>query len=238
MSSARPSLRAHQIPCAAGTPALPFSTCPVRRLLSFVFLLATPLAATASSLYGFVDDSGVAHFSDVADDRRYQRISGPAAGARKTGGGRAVPVNADLRARIARIAAEYGIAPALALALIEVESGFRSDARSPKGALGLMQLMPATAARYGVADPFDIDANLRGGMRYLCDLFAQFGGAELALAAYNAGEGAVIRHGYAIPPYAETRAYVPRILARHAELAGQPGLVQSDYRHPHSSCIR
>lgn len=211
-----------------------------RPLLSAA-LCALPFAVQAASLYGFVDESGIPHFSDVADDRRYQRLhlpgSNAAAAPRRTPSG-APNVSAELRKRIVRIAAEHGIAPTLALALVEVESGFRARARSPKGAVGLMQLMPATAARYGVADPLDVDANLRGGMRYLCDLFALFGRAELALAAYNAGEGAVARHGNSIPPYAETQAYVPRILARHAELSRQPGLIHSDYHGAASTCIR
>lgn len=212
----------------------------LRPLLSAA-LCALPFAVQAANLYGFVDESGVAHFSDVADDHRYQRLRLPGSNAavapRRTLSA-APKVTAELRKRIVRIATEHGIAPTLALALVEVESGFRTEARSPRGALGLMQLMPATAARYGVADPLDVDANLRGGMRYLCDLFALFGRAELALAAYNAGEGAVARHGNAIPPYAETQAYVPRILARHAELSGQAGMIHSDYRGAPSTCIR
>lgn len=198
----------------------------MRLPLMALTLLLAPLPCGANSLYGFVDEGGVAHFSDFAADRRYKPLSGPSlappprkAMARRAGGAAVAPPR--LRSQVTRIAGEHGVDPALALAVVEVESAFRADARSPKGALGLMQLMPATAQRYGVADPLDPDDNLRGGIRYLRDLLAQFGTAELAVAAYNAGEGAVMRHGYTIPPYAETRAYVPRVLQRYATLQRQ-----------------
>ncbi|MBN8440593.1 MAG: lytic transglycosylase domain-containing protein [Thauera sp.] len=195
----------------------------MRLLVLPLAVLITPLPSAANSLFGFIDETGVAHFSDFAADRRYKRLSGPAPAAkpldrqaRKKDAGS--PITDGLRAQVARIADEHGLDPALALAVVHIESAGRSDARSPKGALGLMQLMPATAQRYGVADAFDADANLRGGIRYLRDLVQQFGSVELALAAYNAGEGAVLRHGRRIPPYAETQAYVPKVLARYAAL--------------------
>jgi soluble lytic murein transglycosylase-like protein len=100
------------------------------------------------------------------------------------------------------------------LAVVEVESGFNPKAASPKNAQGLMQLIPETAERFGVADVWDPEQNLRGGMAYLSWLMQHFDGdLELVLAAYNAGEGAVQRHG-GIPPYAETRDYVQRVIAR------------------------
>ncbi|WP_310700928.1 lytic transglycosylase domain-containing protein [Sediminimonas sp.] len=106
-----------------------------------------------------------------------------------------------------------GVSPALALAVVAVESGGRVDAVSSKGARGLMQLMPDTARRFGVEDVTDAADNLRGGVGYLDQLLAEFAGDPiLALAAYNAGEGAVRRHG-GVPPFAETRAYVPQVLA-------------------------
>ena len=105
------------------------------------------------------------------------------------------------------------VSPALVLALIAVESAGRTDALSPKGASGLMQLIPATAERFGVLDARDPGQNIRGGVAYLDWLMAEFGGDPiLALAGYNAGEGAVTRHG-GVPPYAETRTYVPRVMA-------------------------
>jgi hypothetical protein len=109
------------------------------------------------------------------------------------------------------VAARHGIDPALVHAVIQVESAYRPRARSPKGAMGLMQLMPATARQYKVADPYDPWANIEGGIRHLKSLLDRFE-LSLALAAYNAGEAAVQRFG-GIPPYRETRSYVGRILA-------------------------
>ncbi|PTW50787.1 lytic transglycosylase domain-containing protein [Rhodovulum kholense] len=112
------------------------------------------------------------------------------------------------------------VSPALALAVIGVESGGRGRALSPKGALGLMQLIPATARRFGVADAADPVANIRGGVAYLDWLMGEFGGDPvLVLAAYNAGEGAVRAHG-GVPPYLETRDYVPKVLAAWAVARG------------------
>ncbi|MGR3542002.1 MAG: lytic transglycosylase domain-containing protein [Hasllibacter sp.] len=105
------------------------------------------------------------------------------------------------------------VSPALALAVISTESAGRAGVTSEAGARGLMQLIPATAARFGVSDPFDPSENIRGGIAYLDWLLARFDGdAVLALAAYNAGEGAVDSHA-GVPPYRETRAYVPKVLA-------------------------
>lgn len=105
------------------------------------------------------------------------------------------------------------VSPALVLALISVESAGRTDAISHAGAQGLMQLIPATAERFGVSDSNDPGQNIRGGVAYLDWLMSEFGNDPvLALAGYNAGEGAVRRHE-GVPPYAETRAYVPKVLA-------------------------
>jgi soluble lytic murein transglycosylase-like protein len=108
----------------------------------------------------------------------------------------------------------YGLESALLHAVISVESRYNPKAVSPAGAAGLMQLMPHTAKRYGVTDALDPRQNLNGGARYLRDLLRLFNNdTSLALAAYNAGENAVKRHGNRIPPYRETQRYVPKVLA-------------------------
>ena len=112
--------------------------------------------------------------------------------------------------------------PRLLEALIGVESNQTSNAVSARGALGLMQLLPSTARDYGVTDPFDPEQNVRAGARHLRRLLDQFEqDTTLALAAYNAGEGAVWRHGRRVPPYAETQRYVPLVLSRYAALQRQ-----------------
>jgi soluble lytic murein transglycosylase-like protein len=115
----------------------------------------------------------------------------------------------------------YGVDPYLVYCVIRQESGFRVGATSPVGAMGLMQLMPGTAARYGVTNAYDPAQSIRGGTRYLADLLRLFGGrVDLALAGYNAGEGAVMKYGRRVPPYAETQNYVRTIGARYAQSGG------------------
>ncbi|MGB9804177.1 lytic transglycosylase domain-containing protein [Desulfofundulus sp.] len=123
----------------------------------------------------------------------------------------------DLGALIDGVAEKYGLEPALLKAVVKVESGFNPLARSPAGAQGLMQLMPATAAAMGVKNPWDPRENLEAGARYLKSLLERFGGnVNLALAAYNAGPGAVRRYG-GVPPYRETRQYLQRVAAARCE---------------------
>ncbi len=122
----------------------------------------------------------------------------------------------QLAGLIHQAAQRHGLDPALIAAVVHVESRGRPQARSPKGALGLMQIIPATGRRYGVESEenlLDPITNLNAGSRYLRDLLRMFDGQlDLALAAYNAGEGAVMRHGWRIPPYTETRSYVEQVL--------------------------
>jgi len=126
------------------------------------------------------------------------------------------------------IARRHGVDPLLVRAVIRAESNFDERAVSPKGAAGLMQLMPETAQRYGVDNRFDPAQNIDGGVRYLRDLMAMFdGNLSLALAAYNAGEGAVIKYGRRIPPYPESQQYVVRVRSfynelRRADFSGKP----------------
>jgi soluble lytic murein transglycosylase-like protein len=111
---------------------------------------------------------------------------------------------------------QYGVDPFLVYCTMARESSFTAGATSPKGAQGLMQLMPDTAARYGVTNPYDAAQSIKGGTRYLKDLLKMFNGrVDLALAGYNAGEGAVMKYGNTIPPYTETRNYVRLILKKY-----------------------
>ena len=115
---------------------------------------------------------------------------------------------------------KYNVDPLLIYAQMHQESSFKQKAISHKGARGLMQLMPATARRFGVTEIYDPRQNIDAGVRYmrwLLDLFGQ--DLELALAGYNAGEGAVLKYGRSIPPYRETREYVRRITARYASIS-------------------
>jgi soluble lytic murein transglycosylase-like protein len=149
------------------------------------------------------------------------RLSAPAARPASAG----VPASATagrladrpFAAQIEDAARLSALDPALIHALIYVESRYQSSARSPKGAMGLMQVLPETAARYGLTNAgLSVEANLDVGTRYLRDLLSMFDGKlELALAAYNAGENAVLRHGRRIPPYPETQKYVPAVLEKY-----------------------
>jgi soluble lytic murein transglycosylase-like protein len=124
---------------------------------------------------------------------------------------------------ITAAASQAGLDPALVHALIQVESAYRADAVSEKGARGLMQLMPDTARRFGVADASEPRSNLLAGTRYLRHLLDRYDQRiDLALAAYNAGEGAVAQYAGNIPPYPETQRYVPAVLDRFNEWRSSP----------------
>jgi soluble lytic murein transglycosylase-like protein len=125
--------------------------------------------------------------------------------------------NAKIDNLIRYYGGQYGVDPFLIYCTMAQESSFSAGATSPKGALGLMQLMPGTAARYGVTNPYDAAQSIKGGTRYLKDLLTMFNGrVDLALAGYNAGEGAVMKFGNSVPPYNETRNYVRLILKRYS----------------------
>ncbi len=180
---------------------------------------AVPCVARAD-IYAFTDAQGVTHFSNVPADARYKLILSEAEHA-SSAEDKATPAHAvDWLARSAkydrvidRAAHNATLQPALVRAVIVVESGFNPRAVSKKGAVGLMQLRPSTARRYGVKNIFDPDQNIRAGARYLGDLMVRFdSNLELALAAYNAGEQAVEHYGRHIPPYRETLNYVPSVI--------------------------
>ena len=124
------------------------------------------------------------------------------------------PAPIELRRVVDEVAGKVGISADLLHAVIAAESRYDTRALSPRGAIGLMQLLPATAKRFGARDPYAPDENVLAGARYLKWLMQMFqNDLELVLAAYNAGEQAVVKAGRRVPPYAETQAYVPRVLA-------------------------
>lgn len=148
-----------------------------------------------------------------------ESASGASANAVKAYAGQASRPNATLEELVKRASAATGVDSSLIRGVIQAESAGNDKARSPKGAVGLMQLMPSTAAELGV-DPHDPAQNVLGGARYLASLLKKFDGNEtLALAGYNAGPGAVDRYG-GVPPYAETRNYVTTVLAHRRRFAG------------------
>ena len=178
--------------------------------------LAAPLAAHAQ-VYKWVDENGIITFSNIAppSNQDYQVLRFPCYAADpkcRSVSWEKVPLNTQAFHREIRSAAEYNaVEESLIRAIIHAESAYQPDARSPKGAQGLMQLMPATAAELQVGDPFDPAENIEGGARYLSQLLAEFkGDLDLAAAAYNAGPNAVYKYG-GIPPYDETQEYVRRV---------------------------
>ena len=183
-------------------------------LVSICLVAATAVAHTR--IYTYVDADGVKHFTDTPDNNRYRLLALSPKDVTESGD----HYNAALIARAAqydgiieRAAARVAVEPNLLRAVIVVESGFNARAVSRRGAVGLMQVMPATGSRFGVANLYDPAENVHAGASYLRFLMDKFGrNTQLVLAAYNAGEDAVIRNGGRIPPFAETMAYVPRVL--------------------------
>ena len=188
----------------------------MRHWLALLVLLGTAGAACADTFIapspaGDVDDSHVpTQAGDGLPLKLPQEQAAPVTAAlAATWRGRA----ASYAVLIERTAKRRSLQPALLRAIIAVESGFNARAVSRAGAQGLMQLQPATARRYGVGDAFDPEQNLDAGARYLAELLRRYGdNLELALAAYNAGALAVDRNGGRVPPYRETRAYIPAVL--------------------------
>lgn len=207
---------------------------PRRHLLMGICLIGLLPLNTHADIFAFRDENGVMHITNVkSHDKRYQLIrkeSKPGEADRpsviyrsnKPGKSlRTLRANPEMEALVSRLTHQYSVDRALVKAVIHAESSYNPRAVSPKGAQGLMQLMPATAARYGVRDAFDPAQNISGGVRYLRDLLTQFNqNTRLAVAAYNAGENSVLRYG-GIPPYRETKNYVAKVLQLHKQYKGQ-----------------
>ena len=193
---------------------------------AFTAVLAFGLASPANAnIYWFTDETGVVHFSNVPTDKRYvpftmtgeadNKKTAVATGDRRS----STRLKVQYSAIIEEIAQTYALESALIHAVVVAESAYNAMAVSKKGAAGLMQLMPQTAAGLGV-DPLDSDQALKGGATYLGQQLTAFGGrADLALAAYNAGPTAVRKAG-GIPPYPETEAYAEKVLSRYRQLGG------------------
>lgn len=182
-----------------------------------VSLSLAAVPAAQAQVYKWVDENGVVTFSNIAppENQDFQVLRFPCYAADpkcRSVAWEKVPLNTRAFYREIRSAADFNaVEESLIRAIIHAESAYQADARSPKGAQGLMQLMPATAAELRVADPYNPAENIDGGTRYLSQLLAEFkGNLDLAAAAYNAGPNAVYKYG-GIPPYDETREYVRRV---------------------------
>jgi soluble lytic murein transglycosylase-like protein len=180
-------------------------------------LLVTP--TVSADIFRYVDRNGEIHYTNVPNDSRYKihRRVDPRNPVTETLSAEIRHYGPGVRKRyekdIESAAKTHNIDPALIHAVISAESGYNPLARSRAGAAGLMQLMPETARRFGARNRLDPGENIQAGtgyLRMLMDLFDN--NLELVIAAYNAGENAVIRAGHRVPPYEETRSYVPRVL--------------------------
>ena len=188
-------------------------------------LMASPVTARPQ-IYAYVDADGMRHYTDIPDNNRY-RLLVLSSTDRTVSGDRydslLLAKAGQYDSIIEKAAMASSVEANLLRAVIVVESGFNPHAVSRRGAVGLMQLMPATATRFGVSNPYDPRENVHAGARYLKFLINRFGhDVSLALAAYNAGEEAVERNGRRIPPFTETMAYVPRVLKIYRMLVEQP----------------
>jgi soluble lytic murein transglycosylase-like protein len=199
-----------------------------RHLLPLLALIAC--GAARADIYRSASESGTPVFTNVPSPGRTYELyvkepakPAPPADAAARGGAGPSAARSRYAAHVRAAARASEVDAALIHAVISAESGYNASARSPKGAVGLMQLMPGTAARYSVANRLDPEQNIQGGARYLRDLLRMFDNdLQLVLAAYNAGEKAVLKYGNRIPPYAETTAYVPRVLKYYRRYRASP----------------
>ena len=187
--------------------------------LLFGLLLSIPLQPQAE-IYKYLGPDNTIHFTDRPMRSTYRLLwrSGPASSRNSYSPAQLRKNKSKLTPLIDQTAKLVRLHPGLLHAMVMVESAYNPEAKSKKGAQGLMQLMPATASRYGVDDSYDPRQNLQGGARYLKDLLEEFEfDLQLALAAYNAGENAVRRYGNQIPPYPETQHYVEKVMGYYRE---------------------
>jgi soluble lytic murein transglycosylase len=203
-------------------------------ILTGSLFLLLPVAFSHAAVYGYVDSDGTAHFTDAPTKPYFRPL--PAFGLPRG----VNLIRGQYATLINQIAVEERVDPELVRAIIKAESNFDRYALSRKGARGLMQLMPGTADRYAVGNTYDPEANVRGGvrhLRYLQDLFP--GRLPLALAAYNAGEQAVLRYD-GVPPYPETRRYVDRVLGIYGrpDLAGGQSRAQASRRRTRTEVVQ
>ena len=207
----------------------------VRRKLQLL-VSALALGAVAqpafADIYMFKDDKGVVHFTNIPQgDKRFKLVRKEAGTPPLTAAAGmpqySLPTEEMIRrysAMVETASRTHGVESALVHAVISAESGYNPSAVSRAGARGIMQLMPDTARRFGVENIMDPAQNIHGGVKYLRELLTMFNGnKELALAAYNAGENAVIRNGNRIPPYAETAAYVPKVMEYYRKFEARKG---------------
>ncbi len=197
-----------------------------------VLFFAAPMAY--ADIYKFTDERGITHFHNLpsAGDPRYKLFQreGKATAILRRGDANISQFSATNRKRYSPIittaARNYKVDENLLHAVIMAESGYNPLARSSKGAMGLMQLMPGTAKRYGVTNSQDPSQNIHAGTRYMRDLLKLFdNNLKLAVAAYNSGENAVIKYGNKIPPYNETINYVSKVLGFYQTLRSKKTLV-------------
>jgi soluble lytic murein transglycosylase-like protein len=206
-----------------------------RYVIAAMAVWAAAICSASPPIYKYVDASGTAHFTDKPDSKRYRLVELTPSGLTRSGDhyDPALLVRAPRYDAIIEVAAKSsGVEPNLLRAVIVVESGFNPRAVSKRGAVGLMQLMPATAARFGVSNRYDPRQNVRGGALYLSFLINRFGkNVRLALAAFNAGEDAVDRSAGQIPPFSETLEYVPKVMRIYQALIEQRQR-QTSWRNP------
>ncbi len=201
-------------------------------LISIMLVVGPPLTSVApGQAVRLVDEDGVVHLTNVPSEPRYRGVAGGSAVTEERFR-RAARQPGRYTELIREISREYDVDPTLVAAVIRAESAFDPTGLSRKGAAGLMQLMPQTASALGVLDRFDPHENIHGGVRHLRYLLDRYRGqVAIALAAYNAGEGAVDAHG-GVVPYRETEQYVQRVLRLSGLAASLVQRAQMLYRHP------